>query len=95
MVEILELSPCACRSLFPLRDDRIRVRGSGDLYADGPAILRLAFWFDVMAPELLSILESIATWPGIVKSFQRDLPSILAHPLGLCLGVFYNDRRQL
>ena len=46
-----------------------------------------------MASELLSIVESIATWPGIVKSFQRGLPSILVHPLGMCLDVFYNDRR--
>jgi hypothetical protein len=76
---------------LPLRDDGIRVRGSGGLYADGLRDLETRF----MAPELLSIFESIGTWPGIVKSFQRDLPSILAHPLGLCLGVFYNDRRQL
>ena len=81
--------------VFPLRHDRIRVRGSGGLYTDGPRDLETRLLVRLWRQNCSRSWESIATWPGIVKSFQRDLPSILAHPLGLCLGVFYNGRRQL
>ena len=81
--------------VFPLRHDRIRVRGSGGRYTDGPRDLETRLLVRLWRQNCSRSWESIATWPGIVKSFQRDLPSILAHPLGLCLGVFYNGRRQL